>query len=225
MKKTKVLELFSGTATVSKECMLRGYHVTTLDILPCGISDVHIQEDIMTWNYTLIKPNTFDFIWASPPCTEYTSIKNISKKPRDLVKADGYVLKTLDIIKYFKPTYWIIENPQSGILKSRPMMKHITYDDVDYCKYGFPYRKRTRLWNNIIGLDIKMCKYDCLVSDHKLRRHDNGIGKTRQWNKDNSKVSLNTSQLGSIPSLLVKSILNQLPYWRQLVLKQKIDSF
>jgi hypothetical protein len=23
------------------------------------------------------------------------------------------------------------------------------YNDLDYCRYGMPYRKRTRLWNNL----------------------------------------------------------------------------
>ena len=28
-------------------------------------------------------------------------------------------------------------------------MNEFDFKDVDYCKYGFKYKKRTRLWNNI----------------------------------------------------------------------------
>ena len=42
------------------------------------------------------------------------------------------------------------------------MMNDIMYDDVDYCKYGLPYRKRTRLWNNIGSWKPRpLCKKDC----------------------------------------------------------------
>lgn len=35
-------------------------------------------------------------------------------------------------------------------------------EDVDYCKYGMPYRKRTRLWNNVFQWNPKpLCKKDC----------------------------------------------------------------
>ncbi len=27
-------------------------------------------------------------------------------------------------------------------------MEYLPYNDIDYCKYGFDYRKRTRVWNN-----------------------------------------------------------------------------
>ena len=36
------------------------------------------------------------------------------------------------------------------------------FKDIDYCKYGMPYRKRTRLWNNISHWEPRpLCQKDC----------------------------------------------------------------
>ena len=41
-------------------------------------------------------------------------------------------------------------------------MDSLPYVDIDYCKYGMPYRKRTRLWNNVFQwLPKPLCKKDC----------------------------------------------------------------
>ena len=57
---------------------------------------------------------------------------------------------------------WFIENPQTGLLKKQEFMKDLPYFDIDYCKYGLPYRKRTRLWTNLEGWIPKpLCKKDC----------------------------------------------------------------
>ena len=41
-------------------------------------------------------------------------------------------------------------------------MNDIPDNDVDYCKYGMPYRKRTRLWNNIHNFTpLPLCNKDC----------------------------------------------------------------
>ena len=62
-----------------------------------------------------------------------------------LETADALVQRCLDIIAYWRPRYWFIENPQTGLLKTRDVVQGIPYVDLDYCMYGAPYRKRTRI--------------------------------------------------------------------------------
>ena len=66
------------------------------------------------------------------------------------------------MIKYLNPKYYIIENPQTGLLKKQSFMNDLPYVDIVYCKYGTPYRKRTRLWNNVSQwLPKPLCETDC----------------------------------------------------------------
>ena len=68
----------------------------------------------------------------------------------------------MEIIRYFEPKYWIMENPQSGRLKDQSVVSELAFSDIDYCKYGFPYRKRTRLWNNLdCWTPRPLCCKDC----------------------------------------------------------------
>ena len=56
----------------------------------------------------------------------------------------------------------MIENPQTGFLKNQTFMLDIPYNDLDYCKYGMLYRKRTRIWNNLnTWIPRPLCKKDC----------------------------------------------------------------
>jgi site-specific DNA-cytosine methylase len=142
----KLLELFSGTGSVGTVAESLGWEVTSLDIN--NKTDADIKTNILDWDYQSHSIQNYDFIWASPPCTEYSIAKTVGTRNLDL--ADSIVKKTWEIIEHFKPRLgYVMENPQTGMLKTRPMMVGKSYADINYCKYGMPYRKRTRLWNNI----------------------------------------------------------------------------
>ena len=103
----RLLELFSGTNSVGKE--FPG-EVISLDILGTPTHN-HIVIDILKWDHTVYPPGHFDCIWASPECTQYSSARVKANTPRDLVGADKLVHQAIQIIEYFKPESWFIENP------------------------------------------------------------------------------------------------------------------
>ena len=161
----KLLELFSGTKSVGKVAERLGYDVTSLDL----IFPADINIDILDWDYTIYPTGYFNVIHASPPCTEYSRAKTTGVRKIDY--ANSIVKKTLEIMDYFQPKYYIIENPQSGLLKEQSFMYGIPYTDVDYCKYGMPYRKEPdygiMCWTLYQDLYVKKIVIVWMVTDTK----------------------------------------------------------
>jgi hypothetical protein len=74
--------------------------------------------------------------------------------------ADRLVHKALEIIRYFKPERWYLENPRMGLLKDRPCMENIPFVDVDYCQFAdWGSQKPTRIWGgeHVRTLEAKVC--------------------------------------------------------------------
>jgi hypothetical protein len=153
----KVLDLFAGTQSL-KHTLGAGYDVTSVDIRKNSKPD--ICADLLTWNYKEhLKPGDFDVVWASPPCTEYSQAKTVGV--RDIEGSNKLVRRTLAIIKYLQPKAWFMENPQTGQLKDQTFMRNLPFHDVSYCKYGFPYKKQTRIWTNVKNFVPLTCHRDC----------------------------------------------------------------
>ena len=197
----KLLELFSGTGSVGAVAKDFGYDVVSLDL-----KNADINCNILEWDYTQYGVGYFDFIWASPPCTEYSIAKTTGVRKID--EANAIVLKTIEIIKYFQPRVFFIENPQTGLLKQQPFMSEFRYVDVDYCKYGFNYRKRTRLWNNLLQFVPRdLCKRDCgkmIGNKHIETAQRLPSGCKSKWGNDY--VMHKQEDLYKIPHALIRDI-------------------
>ena len=202
----KCLELFSGTGSVGSVAKELGYEVVSLD----RDMEADIKCDIMDWDYKIYPPKYFDVIWASPPCTEYSRCKTIGV--RDIAGSNIIVQRTLEIIEYFYPKYWIMENPQTGLLKDQLCRWGIPFKDVDYCRYGMPYRKRTRIWNNIFNWNPKpLCKKDCLAMNETKTRHKEEAqraGSTAERRLTGRRFK--QSELYRVPAELIKEILESI---------------
>ena len=162
----RVLDLFSGTHSVGKVASALGYEVVSLDL-----SDATICCNILEWDYkAAFSVGYFDIIWASPPCNTFSKMRhsNVGRYgvtmetiQRDISLNGLPILRrTEEIIDYFKPQLYFIENPQTG--KMKDYISDRPYYDVDYCKYSdWGMRKRTRIWTNKIGFKPKVCNKDC----------------------------------------------------------------
>ena len=103
----RLLELFSGTGSIGRAFEALGWEVTSLDLE----GEPTIKCDILDWDYTAFPPYHFQVVWASPVCCEFS--KALTRRPRRLEEGDRLVLRTLELIDYFKPRFWGLENPQS----------------------------------------------------------------------------------------------------------------
>jgi hypothetical protein len=165
----RALELFAGTQSISRALEEKGWEVDTLDVVRTFRPT--FRTDFMEWDFYAIEPGTYDYIHASPPCTEFSRAKTTGV--RDLETADALVNRTLECIRHLQPKFWTLENPGTGLLRQRPYMSDIpVVASLDYCKYGAPYKKPTLIWGVFPEtFQGKQCKHDCPVSTEK--RHFN----------------------------------------------------
>jgi len=184
----RVLELFSGTGSVGRVCKQLGYDVISLDL-----KGADINCNILDWDYTTYETGYFDIIWASPPCYTFSSMRTswIGRKLKshngqictsELLQKDidekglPILRKAEEIIKYFKPELYFIENPKTGRMKE---YINSPFYDVDYCMYSdWGYQKPTRIWTNKLNFEPKKCNNSCINMVNGRHRANFGCRKT-----------------------------------------------
>ena len=89
------------------------------------------HQDVLEWPFHDLPKGYYDFIWASPPCLEFSQAYGA---PAMIAKREGrefnpdmsLLVKAKEIIDWFKPEWWVIENvrgaskPFSEYLRSPP---------------------------------------------------------------------------------------------------------
>jgi len=223
------LELFSGTHSFGKISKKHNYTVYSLDKElegNCPLksdykSENHYKIDILDFDYKQYPKDFFELISASPPCYVWSTLRNcwIGRKlkahgdkviTKEILQEDidkigkPIVDKTIEIIKYFNPKYYIIENPDRSKMKHYMKEKYPEYDKyyiIDYCKYSnFGYQKRTRFWTNIEGFTPKLCKKDCKnildnTKEKTQKLHKDRMGTSKTIIDNGKIIRVNTAKL------------------------------
>lgn len=138
--KHTILSLFDHSGSWPSFYKKAGYNIVCIDIKN-GI-------DVLTWDYKAIDKNTVAGILAAVPCTDFSVSGAQYWKRKDETGVTAYsvslVKKALEIIKYFKPFFWAIENPVGRINKLVPEIGKPWY--FNPCDFGDPWTKKTGLF-------------------------------------------------------------------------------
>lgn len=140
--KNIILSLFDYSGNWSEPYKNNNFEVIQID--------EKLGTNILDWDYKIINKDRIFGILAAPPCTDFSlsgacwwkekDKKGITKKSIDLVK------KTLEIINYFNPNFWALENPVGRIEKLIPELKSKKMITFNPCDFGDPYTKKTILY-------------------------------------------------------------------------------
>ena len=220
----KVLELFSGTHSIGVVAKQLNYNVVSLDRDLDATSTIydytsphHIKCDIMKWNYKKdFKQGDFDIITASPVCAVWSclkycwigrKLKNGNIMTKEMIDNDinlygkPMVDKVFEIIDYFQPKYYWIENPISSsmwkYIKSKwEFDENEKFVNVDYCKYSdFGYKKPTTFLTNI-DVNFMRCKNDCENMKEHTNKHNDKCANITYYKKPCGEiVRLRTKEL------------------------------
>lgn len=171
----EILDLCSGLEGWSSVWKRAGFKVDTVDIdrrfKPTYCMDVREFKPVKKYN----------LIFASPPCTFFS-------KARDYLTTDEEREEGLSIAKACfriaeKAEWYIVENPY-WLYSLQHYLKRKNHHVIDYCMYGYGYKKPTSVWTNI-PMEFRRCI-------HKFNAHPSS--KQQYCSKQRAKIPVSLAQ-------------------------------
>ena len=207
-----LLELFAGSRSIGKTAESLGMDVFSSDIN--DFPNINYVTDIINFDTNKV-PFKPDIIWASPPCTTF-SVASIGThwdggnrayipKTKEAKYGIEMVSKTIEIINYFNPKYWFIENPR-GLLRKMPIMKQFDRATICYCRYGDNRMKPTDIWTNHLATIYNNSGWKPLPMCFNENKHCNHERAPR-GSKTGTQGLSNNFERSKIPSALCNEIL------------------
>lgn len=142
----KMLELYSGTGSISKEFEKLGFKIFTIDndkrhnpSMVADISKLKLSDLPLEFQHP-------DVVWASPDC-RYFSVAALSRnwelidgkyipRRKEAEEALKLLERTVELINELNPKYWFIENPR-GMMRKMTVMESLPIrNTVTYCFSG-----------------------------------------------------------------------------------------
>lgn len=168
----RVLELFSGTASISKAFQSRGHQTFCVDWQEDFRPDLVADIETLTAQDIIGSFGVPDVVWAAPDCATYSLAaishhrakeagggENLNPVSDYAKKCDRTVKNVLKIIRELQKEnpdlIWFIENPRAGLQKMifmQPIQKYKR--TITFCKYQktLPIKRRrmkpTNIWTN-----------------------------------------------------------------------------
>lgn len=109
---------------------------------------IRIGSDIGVENYH--PPANVYGVFCNPPCTNFSSVRTSAKIPRNEEEGMRLVKECQRIIEEANPTFWVIENPATGLLKKYLGQPKFVYQPWEF---GSPWSKKTALWGKFNAPD------------------------------------------------------------------------
>jgi hypothetical protein len=147
-----ILSLYDLTGNWARPWAEAGYNVLMFDI-QAG-QDVHdFSVEYFTENYDIT--DVYGILIAQP-CTDFavSGARHFKAKDErgDTAKSIELVHQSLRTVEYFRPKFWVLENPMSRIEKLAGLPKwRMIFNPSNF---GDPYTKKTALWGDFQEIDM-----------------------------------------------------------------------
>lgn len=171
-----ILSLFDLTGDWARPWAEAGYNVILFDI--------QNGQDVMDFSTEYFADN-YDFgevygILAACPCTDFANSGNRHKRQKHI---DGrteaskqLVFQTLRTIEYFRPKFWVLENPVGQIEELTGLPRARMSFDPNH--FGDPYTKKTMLWGKF-NTDLPLAPVEPTEGSKMHKKYGGSSQKTK----------------------------------------------